>query len=141
MKAFGLSLLILLTALAANAGELRSDIRRGNDDWIRAMKTRDAALVTRVYADDATFCKVDGTCVHGRIEIEALYHARFANMKPARRGKVHSTQIVRDGELAYEWGHAEVTTAEGKISGGKYLTVWRHEKSGAWKIFRNLVLP
>ena len=136
-----LALLSLAFSAALFAGELRSDIRRGNDDWIEAMKTRDSALVARAYADDATFCKRDGSCVQGRAEIEKLYAARFAKMEPAKAGKVTSKQIERDGGFAYEWGFAELTLADGTTSGGRYLTVWRLQKSGQWQIWRNLVLP
>lgn len=135
------AILSLLCTASLFAGELKTDIRRGNDDWIEAMKTFDAKLVARAYADDATFCKTDGSCLHGRAEIEKLYAARFAAMKPVKNGKVTSKEIVRDGDFAYEWGSAEVTLADGKVSGGRYFTIWRLQKSGAWQIWRNLVLP
>jgi ketosteroid isomerase-like protein len=52
---------------------------------------------------------------------------------------------VRQGNLAVEIGIAEVRrlgpNGQEVTSAGSYVTVWRRQEDGSWKIHRNLVLP
>ena len=108
------------------------------------MKTGDAAVIAAPYADQAVFIGVDGACVQGRNEIEKLYRTRFERAGFASSTKIVAKELVRDGDLAYESGYAEVgLVREGKetVRGGRYLTVWQRQADGGWKILRNIVLP
>lgn len=137
-----LALLICMTTVAATAADsLRADIRRGNQEWLDGMKARNAEPMARAYAADAVFCNPKGECLTGHDAIEKYFANRVANMKSdVTDGHVTSKKIERDGDLAYEWGTAEVTFADGKTFGGKYLTVWRHAADGHWRIVRNMAL-
>jgi len=134
--------LLLMTTLSAHAADtLRADLDRGNQEWLDGMKTRNAELMARAYAPDAVNCNPKGECLNGHDAIEAYYAARVVAMKvDVVDGHVTPKKIERDGDLAYEWGTAEVTFADGKKFGGRYLTVWRHDADGHWRIIRNLAL-
>jgi uncharacterized protein (TIGR02246 family) len=113
-------------------------------DWIGAMKAGDAERLAEPYAPDAVFVMPDGKVYTGRPAILALFKARAA-----ARATILSGEIVREGTayggsgLVYEWGHGGLTRldAAGRktTSGGPYLTVWRRDGQGRWKITRNLV--
>jgi uncharacterized protein (TIGR02246 family) len=127
-------------ACAAQIASAKPTIEHANDDWVRALRARDAAGIAAAYADDGVFVLADGTEVKGRAAVEKLYAAQ----RPVQilGGGIESQGIVcgADG-LLYEWGQGRLVIrakdgAERK-SGGPYLTVWKRFDSG-WRIVRNL---
>jgi uncharacterized protein (TIGR02246 family) len=118
-------------------------IAHANDDWIRAMKARDAAAIAAAYADDGVFVLADGTEVKGRAAVQALY----AKSTAAAAASITGGEIAPVGTacnsqgLIYEWGEAELRLkgADGAehARGGPYLTVWK-QVGPEWKILRNL---
>jgi uncharacterized protein (TIGR02246 family) len=142
------SVLLFFATAAAVAGNpdaaLREAVRKANAEWAEAMKTGDAAVIAAPYTDDAVFVLADGTCLHGRAETEKLYRDGFEKGGRASSTKIESKSLVRDGDVAYESGFAEVgVVRDGKpiTRGSRYLTVWRAQPDGQWKILRNVVLP
>jgi uncharacterized protein (TIGR02246 family) len=147
---FVAALVMLIVAALALGGEKPSDpklaaaIGKANSEWAEAMKTGDAATIAAPYAEDGVFVRLDGSCVKGRASIETMYRERFAASGLASETKIESKNLVVDGEMAYESGYGEATMKkEGKAatSGGRFLTVWRRQAGGDWKILRNIVLP
>ena len=124
--------------------KLTTAIAKANSEWAAAMKTGDAATIAAPYTDDAVFVGVDGGCTKGKAAIEAMYRDRFARRGFATDTKIDSRHLVVDGDLAYESGWGEMTTVkDGKpaTAGGAFLTVWKRQADGGWKILRNVVLP
>lgn len=119
---------------------LHDDIRAGNREWVDGMKSRDAAAMARAYAAGAINVMPNGQCLIGHDAIETYFAKRLETMGDVVDGHVTSANIVEDGDLAYEWGTAEVTFADGKSFGGKFVTVWHHDADGRWRIIRNLAL-
>lgn len=133
----------LAVAATPDAG-LRAAVRAANAEWATAMKTGDAAVIAAPYADDAVFVLVDGTTLHGRAAIEAMYRDGFAKAGVASTTCIASKRLDRDGDLAVETGDADVgVVRDGRPVSrhGRYLTVWQAQADGHWKIVRNLVLP
>ena len=141
----GLLLLVTAAAIAGNPdAALHEAVRKANAEWAEAMKTGDAAAIAAPYTDDALFVLADGTCLHGRAETEKLYRDGFEKGGRASSTKIESKNLVRDGDIAYESGFAEVgVVRDGKsiTRGSRYLTVWQAQPDGQWKILRNVVLP
>lgn len=104
------------------------------------MKSGNAAMIAAIYAPDAINCSAEGTCVAGVANIENQMRARLANVR-ARDANVSSASVVRDRDLAYEWGYAEATMTNGQQIRGRYITVWQRQPGGGWKILRNMALP
>ncbi|HEV8435450.1 MAG TPA: SgcJ/EcaC family oxidoreductase [Thermoanaerobaculia bacterium] len=118
----------------------RADIEHANDDWVPALRRRDAETIAAAYVDDGIFIAPDGTVTRGRAAIVAMYAARFPKMK-----EIHDGGIVQDGTAViddstiYEWGHAWLETGQPPVrSGGRYLTVWKRQTDGHWRITRNM---
>lgn len=137
---------LLLAGIASSAAlaaddQLEASIRDGNNAWIIGMQKGDAELAAKSYAADAVDCGPTGDCIVGHDAVIAKFKTRFAKSGIAKSASVHSAGHVEDGTFAYEWGSADLTGADGKVSSGRFLTVWRREKNGSWKICRNIVLP
>ena len=108
------------------------------------MKTGDAATIAAPYAPDAVFVSADGSCTNGRSAVEQMYRDRFTKQGVAIATRIESKRFVQDDDYAYEWGYGETTVnrlAKMVTAGGRYLTVWRRDADGRWRIFRNVVLP
>ncbi len=110
-----------------------------------AMRTGDSAKIAEPYEDQAVFVTLDGSASRGRAQIEAMTKERFARAGTVVSTTIEPHHIVRNGDLAVEMGAAEIHRqgANGAlvVTGGGYLTVWRRQPDGGWKIHRNLVLP
>lgn len=147
-KAFARARLLALLVLFASplsAADLPKALTRsiaaGNQDWIDGLKSRDALRIAATYDDEAINCSATGQCVNGRPAIEQQMKTRVGSMAAVADAWVHSASTVLEGDLAYEWGSAGFRFADGKEFSGRYMTVWRRQRDGSWKIFRNLSLP
>ena len=125
--------------------DARAAIAAANAAWVPAMRRQDVAAIVEPYAEDGVFVTATGESVKGRAAIGQLMRDRFAKTGRMVAGTIAQDGLVRVGDLIYEWGHAEMRLApEGGAevsAAGRYLTVWRHEADGAWRIARNLSLP
>jgi uncharacterized protein (TIGR02246 family) len=118
-------------------------IARADSEWLGAMRARDAARIVAPYDSSGLFITATGTTVRGRDSIAALYRRRFTAI-----ARIVDGGIVRDrvewvnDSLCYEWGHGNLTFVDTAgathASRTPYLTVWRRESDGAWRIIRNL---
>ena len=119
----------------------RKDIDAGNRAWVEAMKQGTAAMVAATYAEDAVDCPPAGECIRGRAAIQAYFQDRMAKFGRARTAAVTSLGSVQQGDFVYEWGRAEAVSENGQKLSGRYLTAWRKQPDGWWKIFRNMPIP
>ena len=125
--------------------DARAAIAAANAAWVPAMQRQDIAAIVEPYADDGVFVTPTGESVKGRAAIGQLMRDRFAKAGRMVAGTITQDGLVRVGDLIYEWGHAEMRLAQAGVAetsaAGRYLTVWRHEADGRWRIARNLSLP
>jgi len=140
-----LFLLLCSSACLAQSKPIESAARRqidaGNQAWIDGMKQGNVELITATYTSDAVDCSPEGECVRGRTAIEEHMKEQMAKLGKAESASVTSSGSVQQGRFVYEWGQAEASFPNGKKVVDQYLTAWREEPDGAWKIFRNLVIP
>lgn len=135
-----------MTALCASAqgaidAAARKAIDAGNQAWIDGMKTGNAAEIARTYAEDAVDCTPSGDCIRGRAALENYFGERLSKTGRAQSASVMSAGATQQGDFVYEWGRAEAVLAGGKRVSGRYLTAWRRQPDGSWKIFRNMPIP
>jgi uncharacterized protein (TIGR02246 family) len=125
--------------------EVRQTIAAANADWLQAMKRQDAAAITEPYDEDGVWVTATGESVRGKQAIESLMRERFAQSGRAVDGQIVEDGLVAVGNMVYEWGHEDLTLqgSDGKLTGfkGGFLTVWKPDQSGHWKIVRNLSVP
>jgi uncharacterized protein (TIGR02246 family) len=123
---------------------LLAAVTKANSDFEVAMTKSDTAAIAEPYTADAVFVSPDGTSTKGRAAIEQLYRDRFAKSGPALETKIVSEELMLDGGFAYERGRGSITRRvreESVTDWARFLTVWQRQPDGAWKIFRNVVLP
>ncbi len=143
--------LILAVSMArpASAADPAAGVRRAiqkvNDSWIEAMKRADAGPIGASFDPEGVNVARDGSCQKGSQEIARSFQEYLDRSGPAVSGSVRIGAVHIDGNLAYEWGHSDFRFAP-KPGGptartGRYLTAWRRQADGSWKILRNIGLP
>ena len=132
---------ITCLAQAGADQDLQSAVTAGNQVWINAMRSGDTSSIQAIYAPDAVDCSADGHCVSGAHAIERQMRARLGSSDRAQNATVNTTSLVRDRDLAYEWGYSEVDFGGDRRTRGRYVTVWQRQPGGGWKILRNISLP
>ncbi len=128
-------------ALAAAHDGAAADIRAAYGVWSRGMQQGDASLVMSVFDEEAVWCAQDGRCFSGRAAIETMNRERFQKNGAMRSAEPKTTKLAEDGDFIHEWGNTRIVSATGEIRVVHYLAVWRRQQDGAWKIFRDILLP
>jgi len=128
-------------AEAPKADPARAPIEKQGAAFTEAFNRGDIAAVAAMYSDDALVFPPDGEIVQGRSAIEALWKGtRDSGMKDLAFTvlDVHSSR-----DLAVEAGKADfkiqtANQAEPSSQTVKYVVVWKRQKDGAWKLFRDI---
>lgn len=118
-------------------------IDRVDADSLPAMKAGDAARLAEPYAHDAVFVTPDGKAILGHDGIAELYRAGAASGRKVIEGGIHRLGVREGGGgMVYEWGRGGSTRVgpDGARTThqGQYLTVWKRDEGGAWRIIRNM---
>jgi len=120
---------------------VRRAIEDANAKFIDALTRGDSAGYVANYADDAVVMSPGAPAHRGRGEIGA---AAVKQMQSAKVSSEKATTVSVDvaGDYAIETGTFEVTVTPkgGKPTHGtgKYLTVWKKQPDGSWKIYRDI---
>jgi uncharacterized protein (TIGR02246 family) len=149
LAAAGSAALLLAAAPAlaatpdAELASARPVIDAVNADWIPAMQAHDGGRIAAAYAEDGLFVLPDGKVVAGRAQVAALMQKRFTpGFRVVSGGLTQDGLGYAQGGLIIEWGHGGLTYADASgrthTSSGPYLTVWKRDGAGDWKIIRNL---
>lgn len=102
--------------------------------------TGDVAVLSAPYAEDAVFIAPDGTAIHGKQGVRAMYARRPTGAKVLHSKIESAGRAAADPDDVYEWGSALMTVKRnGKLHSvvGRYLTVW-HRSGKRWLITRNI---
>ena len=128
-------------AEAPKADPARAPLEKLGAAFAEAFNRGDIAAVAAMYSDDALVLPPDSDLVQGRSAIEALWKGtRDSGMKDLAFTvlDVHSSR-----DLAVEVGKADfkiqtANQAESSSQTVKYVVVWKRQKDGAWRLFRDI---
>lgn len=132
---------------AAESKELaavRRAIDQGNAQWSEGWLKGDAAKVAALFAADGVQLGGNGKVIKGRQAIQERQKAAMQGADPGVKVTVTTTTIWLDGDTAYETGKYKYEyTEKGKpgVDEGQYVTVWKRQKDGSWKLSMDLGVP
>jgi uncharacterized protein (TIGR02246 family) len=122
----------------------RRYINEINQDYERALKQGDFQAIALPYGSEGVFVTIDGKSIIGKDAIQQYYQERAMALAKVSSLDFQQQGLVPVGPYLYEWGWIQFHFS--KNSGlasrsGHYMTVWRKDAEGRWKILRNLSLP
>jgi ketosteroid isomerase-like protein len=89
-------------------------------------------------ADNVATLRADQPVLRGKVAMQQDWKPLLENKAISLRWQPVSAEISKSGDLGYTVGSYTITrTGEdgGAIAGtGKYLTIWRLQKDGSWKV-------
>lgn len=143
--AFGLLVLLLgnLIALAAsNSSKAADAIKTADQQWAAAAAVKDLDKSVSFCGPDAAILVPNAPAAEGPDAIRKWFQDVF-NI-PGFKLLWHATEsaAAKSGDLGYSRGTYELsyTDPSGKqISDhGKYITVWKKQSDGSWKVLRDI---
>jgi uncharacterized protein (TIGR02246 family) len=131
-----------------NVSEALVDVRRaidkGNAQWSEGWAKGEAAMVAAIFADDGVQLAGNGKFFKGPQQISEHQKAAMQNVDPGVKVTVTTGTVWLDGDTAYETGKYKYEYKEkGKpaIDEGRYVTVWKRQKDGSWKLAMDMGVP
>ena len=110
-------------------------ISKTGQEWAQHWNTGDLEGLIQAFAPDAVYMPPHHAALHGR---DAIREYLKTPLKHGINLTYEVTFIKHSGELAYDVGRYSVSQPrpEGghRQDCGKYLTVWRRQADGQWKI-------
>lgn len=144
--------LLLMPALAARVHTqvvkppvpARTGIERGNAEYIRAFAAGDSAAVAGVYDARGARFAPNGAVIRGRDAIRANIGSFIRRVGPVTV-VLETLDVWVVDDVAYETGRWAYTfTPPGSTErtvGGRYVTVWRKQRDGGWRILADMGVP
>src|ERR1700719_1652062 len=131
-------------AQSGAVAKARKAIDKGNAQWIDAWDKADASLISGLFAADGVLLGTNGKSFKGPNQILE----RMKTVMEASGKGVKSTVTTIDlwliGDTAYETGKYSYTSQEkGQpvTDEGRYVTIWRRQSDGSWKIIADMGVP
>jgi uncharacterized protein (TIGR02246 family) len=117
-------------------------IRAASAEWNKAAQARDLDKSVSYYAEDAVDFIDKGALVKGKNSIRLAWKDILAPTAPALSFATTFVEVARSGDLAYEYGTYDLVTEvkKGKPTDekGKYVTVWKKQPDGSWKVVADI---
>jgi uncharacterized protein (TIGR02246 family) len=126
---------------APDPAAVRADIEAANARFLDAIKKGDLATMMGNYEADALLMMPGTPATSGAAAIEQGLKD-FLGQVTVKEGQMTTLDVMVAGDLAIETGTFAWTLTPRKGPAindkGKYLTVWRHQVDGSWKIIRDI---
>ena len=145
-----ITLLAILSCLATacatspattDSAGARAAIEATNAKFFDAFKRGDKAALLANYADDAIVMMPNEEAWRGRDGMDKGFSA-FLGQMAMKDGATKTEDVMVAGDMAIETGTFAWTLqikAGGEVQDkGKYLTVWKRQPDGSWKILRDI---
>ena len=141
------ALVLLVSGAAAESDShalaaVRKAIDEGNARYIDACAKLDADAFAAVYDRDGAQLARGGEVVLGRAAIGKTTAQMWKKLSGPLTVTVKTQEVWLVADIAYETGLYKfaMTSPEGvaKQISGRYVTLWKKQADGSWKIFRDM---
>ena len=133
------------SGLAQALAEAGEDIDVMNARWVHAFRTQDAEKAAALFDRDGALLGENGSITFGSKQIQQAMSRWMKQLGPAQVTFTRS-DLWRLDPFAYETGHfsyswTDRTSGSEMSSTGPYMTVWKRQEDGSWRIWRSIPLP
>jgi ketosteroid isomerase-like protein len=116
----------------------RTAIRQSDENNVKLMNAKDWKGVLALYTEDAIELPPNHAAIQGKAAIQAWLQA----FPPLSDFHAESLEIVGQEDLAFDRGTYSMTVTPAGAppikDHGKYLTLWRKQTNGSWKVVRDV---
>jgi uncharacterized protein (TIGR02246 family) len=150
---FVMLLLASLTIACAHGPSVRTtdpaEVRAAIEGTLRqfgaAMQRADAPAIASMFTEDGEYIAATTKgFITGRAAIEDTFRARFTSARFIDVA-INTVSLQVEGDTAYETGTNRLTFQVGDAPPitrtGRYLTVWKRQADGAWRIRVDAIIP
>ena len=120
---------------------VKADIEAANARFLDAFKKGDKAPIMANYAADAILMMPGAPMSQGTAAIDKVF-SDFLAQFALKESNLRTIDVAVGGDLAVETGTFEWTLTPKKGADlkdkGKYLTAWKRQADGSWKIIRDI---
>lgn len=128
-------------AAAPDPAAVRQEIEAANARQVDAILKGDVQAAAANYADDAIFMNPGAPAAQGKAALVAVFDGMLQSTTISDV-RMRTNDVVVSGDLAVEYGsYAWTLTPKGGKAmpdSGKYMTVWRKQADGSWRIIRDI---
>jgi uncharacterized protein (TIGR02246 family) len=129
----------------ADSAAVRAAIGAGNADFILAWQTGDADLFASLFSEDGAMLRPGGGLTVGRGNIRDRMRDLFSRVRMTH-GTLTTADVFLIGDTAYETGTWNFTvgpigSTTSEPDSGQYVEIWKRDRSGAWKMWRDIGVP
>ena len=126
----------------AIADAIRQNEKQGLADWT----AKDAAKVASHYTDDAQLMMPGMAPLSGPGKIQPAVDAAVKDPNFSLSFQAEKVEAAQSGEIAYSRGtfsesYTDPKTRQKVSDSGSYLTIWKKQSDGSWKISEDIVTP
>ena len=123
-----------------NPNEPATDaVNRAAQEILAALEAKDSAKVNSYYAPDAVIATAGRPAAKDGRAVSKAIRDDIADTNFKMSLSNEKTEVARSGDLAYRRGAFKITytnpqTKQAENSAGTYLTVFRKQADGSWKV-------
>lgn len=116
--------------------ELKESIMKANQEWMDAVRQRDADAVAAMYTGDALLLAPNTPAIHGEEGVKSFFSGAINS--GVQNIKLVTEEVDGDGQTAIEKGTYEMMVEGDKVvDKGKYLVYWKNV-NGKWMFHRDM---
>jgi len=123
----------------------RQAIQAACADWSKATQAKDLEKTMSFYVDDAMVLSPKVPLIQGKGTIRQRWTQMFAIPGPGLTFTTGDVEVARSDDLAWEHGAYEFATTDKKgkstTERGKYITIWKKQADGSWKVAADMDNP
>jgi ketosteroid isomerase-like protein len=128
---------------AQDKAEVKAILAKQNKEMIDLAKAGRFEAMEKYYDSDVMILPNNFPIERGFKEILASHNMRKKAGYKMLEGEATTTDLLISGDLAVETGTYSFTVTfpgppEPIVDSGKYMTVWRKQKDGSWKIYADM---
>jgi len=131
-------------AATAALAEVKRAIDKGNAQWVEGWAKKDASMIAALFTEDGSLLTRGGRIIKGPAQIAERQRAAMQSVSGDVKVTVTTVDIWLEGETAYETGKYSYKYQEkGQpvTEEGRYVTIWKRQKDGSWKLFMDMGVP
>lgn len=126
---------------ATDPAEARRTIEAANASAMAGMLANDVTAATANYAENAVVMMPAMATMRGRAAVQEGFKGMMS-ATPISAAKFTTEDVIASGDLAVETGTYTMTVtpkgAKPIDDNGKYMSVWRKQADGTWKVEREI---